>query len=47
MLTPSCIGACRVCQGTQARLGYAAFDVQLWKGIFVTTLYAVCTSVRA
>ena len=29
------------CVGTQARLGYAAFDVQLRKAYFVTTLYAI------
>ena len=33
--------------GTRARLGYAAFDVQLQKTYFVTTLYAICTSVQA
>ena len=30
-------------EGTQARLGYAAFDVQLWKVYFVTTLYTIRT----
>ena len=29
--------------GTQARLGYAAFDVQLQKVYFVTALYAIRT----
>ena len=29
------------CVGTWARLGYAAFDVQLRKAYFVTTLYAI------
>ena len=33
------------CVGTQARLGYAAFDAQLRKMYFVTTLYAIRTSV--
>ena len=33
--------------GTWARLGYATFDVQLWKVYFVTTLYAIHTSVCA
>ena len=33
--------------GTRARLGYAAFDAQLWKAYFVTTLYAIRTSVCA
>ena len=35
------------CVGTWARLGYAAFDVQLWKAYFVTTLYAIHISVCA
>ena len=35
------------CVGTQARLGYAAFDAQLQKAYFVTTLYAIRTSVSA
>ena len=33
------------CVGTQVRLGYAAFDAQLRKMYFVTTLYAIRTSV--
>ena len=33
--------------GTRARLGYATFDVQLRKAYFVTTLYAIRTSVHA
>ena len=34
------------CVGTRARLGYAAFDVQLRKVCFVTTLYInVCRCV--
>ena len=35
------------CVGTQARLGHAAFDAQLWKAYFVTTPYAIHTSVHA
>ena len=35
------------CVGTCARLGYAAFDAQLQKAYFVTTLYAIQTSVHA
>ena len=35
------------CVGTRARLGYATFDAQLRKAYFVTTLYAIHTSVRA
>ena len=34
------------CVGTWARLGYAAFDAQLRKVYFVTSLYAICTSVH-
>ena len=33
--------------GNRARLGYAAFDVQLQKAYFVTTLYPIRTSVHA
>ena len=35
------------CVSTRARLGYATFDAQLWKAYFVTTLYAIRTSVHA
>ena len=35
------------CVGTQARLGYAAFNAQLRKAYFVTTLYAIHMSVHA
>ena len=35
------------CVGTLARVGYAAFDVQLQKAYFVITLYAFHTSVHA
>jgi len=35
------------CVGTRARLGYTAFDAQLQKVYFVTTLYAIRMSVRA
>jgi len=31
--------------GTRARLGYTAFDAKLQKAYFVTTLYAIRTSV--
>ena len=34
------------CVGTRARLSYAAFDVQLRKAYFVTTLYAIRMSVH-
>ena len=45
---PSHIGACRSsCVGTRARFSYAAFDAQLWKAYFVTTVYAIHTSVHA
>ena len=33
------------CVGTRAGLGYAVFDAQLRKAYFVTTLYAISTSV--
>ena len=33
--------------GTWARLGYAAFDAQLRRAHFVTTLYAIRMSVHA
>ena len=36
-LMHSCLQSC---VGTRARLGYAAFDAQLRKAYFVTTLYA-------
>ena len=36
-----------LCGKLRARLGYAAFDAQLRKAYFVTTLYAICVSVHA
>ena len=39
-----CIGACRaVWVPAWAKLGCTAFDAQLWKAYFVTTLYDICT----
>ena len=34
-------GRLQSCVGTRAKLGYAAFDAQLRKAYFVTTLYAI------
>ena len=35
------------CVSTRAKLGYAVFDAQLRKAYFVTTVYAIHTSVHA
>ena len=35
------------CVGAWARLGCTTFDAQFWKAYFVTTLYAIRTSVHA
>ena len=46
----TCTLSCRrlqSCVDTRARLGYTALDAQLQKAYFVTTLYAIRTSVHS